>query len=431
MPTDERRPFIGSLDFFSLFDPEVPWYGYKNIQVFKLYGEWVAYHASDEELQRAVEGIRRMGLALAVEAGPLNSTGECGQSIEGFAGIEEGKLIARRILKAGGRIDLIAMDEPYYFGHFYDGPNACRWTDEKVASEIDQFITVMRGFFPGLIVGDTEPISGPAGAPEYQAWMVSFRAVTGYDLAFLHLDIDWSRPEWPSEALQIEKFGEERGVPVGIIYTGNFQDANDQNWVSICGERIKRYELENNAHPAHVIFQSWHDKPDYVLPEEDPNTFTGIMLSYFTDKTSLGFAQKGQGANLAFRKPVRFSSAIPGYPGEMAVDGDPGTLWNSGAGPVQWLEIDLGAEYSIQSIRLVLSQFPSGMTVHRIRGRTSVRDAPYVTLHTFEGITEESEPLFFEPEKPWVGIRFIRIETLQTPSWIAWREIEVIDSGGQ
>jgi hypothetical protein len=430
LPTGPGRPFTGAEDFLRLFDEEAPWgLAAERLQVFKLYGEWVAYQATDEELRLAVEGIRRRGLALAVEAGPIDPPGDCGQAVEGFAGIEEGRQIARRIQKAGGVIDLIAMDEPYYYGHFYDGPNACRWTDTRIAGEVGKFIQAMRLVFPNIIIGDTEPLAGAAGAAEYQAWLVSFKAVNGYDLDFLHMDIDWSRPTWSGEVKELEAFGVERGIPVGIIYTGNFQDNSDESWLSIAGERVKRHEQEDGGNPAHVLFQSWHDKPDFTLPEDETYTFSGFVRTYFEDKFSLGFRTEGKGANLAFQKAVRYSAALPGYTGELAVDGDPGTLWNSGQDPVQWIEIDLGAVYNIQSIRLIISQYPAGMTVHRVRARGPNPEDPYVTLHSFEGVTSEENPLFFAPEAPWQGLRYIRIETLQSPSWVAWREVEIVDAG--
>src|SRR3972149_4295793 len=70
MPTVSGRPFIGSEDFLDLFDPAAPWTrAADQLHVFKLYGEWVAYHASDVELRLAVEGIRRPGPAPGVRAG--------------------------------------------------------------------------------------------------------------------------------------------------------------------------------------------------------------------------------------------------------------------------------------------------------------------------------------------------------------------------
>jgi len=429
LKVSQDRPYIGSEDFMQLFEAGAPWpQATSHLQVFKLYGEWVAYSASDQELRQALESLRTRGLALAVEVGPLTANDDCGHSIEGYAGIPEGLEIARRIQQAGGKIDILAMDEPYYYGHFYDGPKACHWTDEAIARQAGQFIQAMRAVFPDVLVGDTEPLVGPAGANEYQAWMVAFKAVNGYDLAFLHLDIDWSRPQWPQEALAIEAFGRQRGIPVGMIYTGNFMDLNDQAWLSICGERIKRYEIETGGNPAHVIFQSWNDKPDHNLPESDPFTFTSLIRQYFEDKTGLGFQPGRAGSNLAYNKPARFSQALPGYPGELAVDGDSGTWWSAGGGPPQWIEINLGAPYAVQTIRLILSQSPAGMSVHQVRGRGPEKDAPYITLHTFSGVTDDLGLLTISPDQAWENIQYIRIETLQSPSWIAWREIEVFNS---
>jgi hypothetical protein len=67
MPTDASRPFIGSEDFMDLFSPEADWdLAADRIGVFKLYGEWVAYHATIPELSAAVTEIARRGLVLAV-----------------------------------------------------------------------------------------------------------------------------------------------------------------------------------------------------------------------------------------------------------------------------------------------------------------------------------------------------------------------------
>jgi hypothetical protein len=96
LSVNEGRPFIGSEDFMTLFNNDADWHNaVEHIQVFKLYGEWVAYQATDEELRIVIENLKQRGLALAVEAGPLNASAECGQNIEGFAGIEEGIRIAK------------------------------------------------------------------------------------------------------------------------------------------------------------------------------------------------------------------------------------------------------------------------------------------------------------------------------------------------
>jgi hypothetical protein len=427
MPTHPGREFTGSDDFMQLFEPEAAWAeAAGHIQVFKLYGEWVAYHATDEQLRQVVEELNRRGLALAVEAGPLDPPAECGTGVEGFAGVEEGLNIARRIAAAGGSIHLLALDEPYFFAHVYDGPNACHWPVEKIAEEVGKYIQAMQAAMPGVMVGDTEPLTGAAGAQAYRDWLDLFFQVNGYPLAFLHMDIDWSRPQWMQEVLEIENYGRQIGVPVGLIYGGNGFDKTDEDWLSAAGERVKKYELNAGGQPEHVLFQSWNDKPDAVLPESQPFTFTNFINLYFSDKTALGFRREGLGANLALGKSVTVSSQLPDQTAELAVDGDLGTLWNSGGGPPQWIEIDLGAAFNIQEIRLVPSQYPAGPTTHQVLGKGPDAGDQFTLIFIFDGSTEDGQALVFTPPQPVQGIQYIRVETSTSPSWVAWREIVVV-----
>lgn len=428
LPIVEGRNFTGSDDFMQLFNPGAPWQNAAgHIQVFKLYGEWVAYDATDAQLKQVVDDLRKRGIALAVEAGPLNAPSNCGQGVESFAGTEEGLKIARRIQNAGGELTFIGLDEPYFFAHFYDGENACHWDAGRIATEVAKYIQTMRQVFPNVIVGDTEPLAGAANAQAYTNWLDTFRSTNGYDLAFLHMDIDWSRSNWADEVIAIQKHGEEINVPVGIIYTGNAFDKTDEAWISAAGERVKKLEIEKKAMPDHILFQSWNDKPDHVLPETTDFTFTNFIDDYFGDKSSLGFRRTGADANLALGKPVQVSNQIADSLGSMAVDGDLGTLWSSGGGPTQWIEIDLGAEYNIRGIRLTTSQYPEGRTIHRLLGRSA--SGQFTVLKIFDGNTTDGQTLIFTPSQPIQAIRYIRVETTSSPSWVAWREIEVIDAG--
>jgi len=427
MPTGPGRMFTGAEDFLELFDPGAPWQSaVSHLHVFKLYGEWVAYHATPDELRHAVDGIRRLGLALAVEAGPLDPPAECGQGIEGFAGTDEGRLIAQRILAAGGRIDVIALDEPLFFASIYNGPGACRWDAARVAAEVGEYIGVMRGYFPNVVVGDTEPLAGASTPGSYTGWLETFRQVNGYDLAFLHMDIEWSRPTWPAEVRRIEDFGRAFGVPVGTIYNGNFQDATDEAWLSIAGERVLRYEDQAGGRPEHVVFQSWHDKPDRSLPDDEPYTFAGFIRRYFEDRAALRFRIEGRGENVAFQKTARTSNIFGGQSGAFAVDGDPGTSWNSGGGPLQWIQIDLGQPYDVAEIRLTVGQSPPGQTIHVLYILGEGTDGDFRQAHVFSGTTADSDVLVFTPPEPLRGVRLLRLETTTTPSWVAWREIEVL-----
>ena len=148
----------GSVDYMDLFTPDADWNeAASHLQVFKLYGGW-AETAPFSDLQKAIKGIRERGLALAFEHSPLFADDVCGQGIEGFAGPGFLKTV-QRVKDAGGTLNFIALDEPYYWAHFYDGDQACQWSTEKIAKDVGDSILKAQQIFPDLIVGDIEPVT--------------------------------------------------------------------------------------------------------------------------------------------------------------------------------------------------------------------------------------------------------------------------------
>ncbi|NOH03876.1 MAG: discoidin domain-containing protein [Chloroflexi bacterium] len=128
--------------------------------------------------------------------------------------------------------------------------------------------------------------------------------------------------------------------------------------------------------------------------------------------------------NLAYGKPATASRSLPNEPPANAVDDDTGTQWGAGEGPVQWIQIDLQGTYRITEIRLLVAQYPAGNTTHRVQVRTSGSDA-YQTVHEFSGSTNDNDWLVFSPEISLENVSQIRIQTIVSPSWVAWKEIQV------
>jgi hypothetical protein len=128
--------------------------------------------------------------------------------------------------------------------------------------------------------------------------------------------------------------------------------------------------------------------------------------------------------NIALGKSVRASRTLPGFPPENAVNGTGDDWWGAGDFAPQWIEIDLGQASTVRLIRLMTSQSPAGETRHQVW----VGSAPeqLYLLHTFEGWTADLQALEFRPEAPVSDIRYVRVLTRLSPSWIGWREIEVI-----
>jgi len=128
--------------------------------------------------------------------------------------------------------------------------------------------------------------------------------------------------------------------------------------------------------------------------------------------------------NLALDAPVKASRALPDQPPSGAVDGSTNKWWGAGAFAPQWIQIDLGKPVAIGSIRLVVSQSPSGDTRHQVWAGPS--PDTLTLLHTFEGFTVDNQVLEFVPDHPIENVRYVRVVTKNSPSWVGWKEIEVL-----
>jgi hypothetical protein len=127
--------------------------------------------------------------------------------------------------------------------------------------------------------------------------------------------------------------------------------------------------------------------------------------------------------NLALGKAASASHSVPSNPPGLAVDGNPATNWISDGELPQWIEVDLGSPSTVVRIELVVSQFPEGNTVHRVWGRDgSGADG---LLGELAGFTRDPDTLTLAPTQPWQDIRAVRVETIASTSWAAWREIRV------
>jgi predicted amidohydrolase YtcJ len=118
------------------------------------------------------------------------------------------------------------------------------------------------------------------------------------------------------------------------------------------------------------------------------------------------------------------SASGPDEPPPNAIDADLETAWNSGGDPEQWIQIDLGGPMTVSAIKLVVAQTPEGATSHQIWAGADPNTLALV--HQFDGTTKDGDTLEFQPTSPLSNIRYVKILTTESPSWVAWREIEVV-----
>lgn len=106
-----------------------------------------------------------------------------------------------------------------------------------------------------------------------------------------------------------------------------------------------------------------------------------------------------------------------------AIDNDLGTIWSATDFAVQWIQLTLDGYYLIHNIELVVTQAPAGETSHEIW----IGDASGALLkyHEFIGVhTSDGQTLSLPVEPPLILDRVL-IRTVESPSWVAWREVRV------
>jgi Tol biopolymer transport system component len=131
--------------------------------------------------------------------------------------------------------------------------------------------------------------------------------------------------------------------------------------------------------------------------------------------------------NLAAWRPVQASGVGIPDPPERAVDGRGDDFWNSGAWPPAWIEVDLQQPTVIGRIRLVTGPQPTGV-VHLVLGKGPATRGAYRLLTTVRGPTAAGQEVVLRPQRPWRGIRKLRLATAagrNGAEWVSWQEIEV------
>ncbi len=128
-------------------------------------------------------------------------------------------------------------------------------------------------------------------------------------------------------------------------------------------------------------------------------------------------------ANLALNASAEASAFLEGQTPAMAVDGDYSSQWGSGEYAPQWLKVDLGQDYDLGKVKLHVAQYPAGNTAHRLEAAKS--SGVWVLLKEFNGTTADGDILTWTSEGSEDLYRYVRVTTMESPSWISWKEVEV------
>jgi hypothetical protein len=300
-PVDTR--LHRAVDLMDLFSPEAPWQqAASHVRVFKLYGSYLS-RAPQEEVDRIVADLNRRHIALALEVGVMNvgpaathpPCGGLGQ-VEGYGIPKLARDQSEKIKHAGGALSYLAMDEPLWFGHYFNGrpggQPGCHSSIEQILQLIREPLAVYAQEFPNLLVGDTEPTDIAEQShwkEDLSAWVSGFRNQTGRPLAFMHLDIPFNRPG--EEGFAVDYYTESQKLKqqgliqaIGIIYDGTPTDSSDEAWVLDAKQHIHLLEDKHRLQPDHALIQSWQAYPQHVLPESSAGSLTSL-INYYAGRT--------------------------------------------------------------------------------------------------------------------------------------------------
>lgn len=294
-------------DFMDMFEPDAPWQkAASHVAVFKLYASFVS-RASDDQMAQIVADLNRRGIAIALEAGVMNVAGNppppCGGLglVEGYGTVAQARNIADKIQRAGGRLAYLAMDEPFFYGHYFTHNPAslsrgqgCGSSPQEIAALIVPVLDVYLAAFPDVAIGDVEPTGYNRRFADWQtqleAWTTGYRSAMGRPMAFMQLDVQWPLPDGRlshgiEDALSVYSYTQElvrEGLirKIGIIYNGTPQDRSDADWVRAARAHIVLMETQNGVRPDQAIIQSWNPAPTHAMPDSASDTLTSLVNFY-------------------------------------------------------------------------------------------------------------------------------------------------------
>ena len=248
-------------------DSDTPWPQFMDhVQVVAFAGNIKT--VPDDVLAKTFTKLKEKHIGFAVESLALSWVGfneGCGKGVESYTDPPGNAQIARRIKAAGGELAYVTMDGPLSAGHYYNGPNACHDSINKVA---DRAAAIMREYhkvFPNVMIGDTEPIPSltkhPHWREDYQEWMQAFQKAFGKPIAFVNFDVNWpeDNQHWQQSLPQATEFARTNHLPFGIIYNTSIPGGakSDERWLDSAAHNFQKVETDLQIIPDKALFESW------------------------------------------------------------------------------------------------------------------------------------------------------------------------------
>jgi hypothetical protein len=274
-----------SLDYMQLFSDSAAWAStIGKVSVLKIYKQFL--YAPDSTLRTVFQFLNDHHIALALEAPILTAVpGGPGYADEGYGGPGEVGALVAKVKLLGGNLQYVAMDEPLYYGHLWNGGNAAHATIDSLAQQAASTVAAIQKSFPNVQFGDIEPVGGvPTDATgaswtaQIAAWLQAFRSATGQPLQFFDADVMWSNPSWLSDLENLAATLQKQSTRFGVIVDGPGATSN-VGWTNAALGNYLQVVAAPLLSLADIVIQTWNPYPTALLPETTPGTLTNLVGS--------------------------------------------------------------------------------------------------------------------------------------------------------
>ncbi len=289
-----------------------------------VYGEWnqAASHTkimrfpvawlstfSQDNLAQLVADMNANGISLVLEIQANNdwsAPGQpalCGGGMESFSDPGTANQVIAQLMAAGANLAMVVMDEPFYFGMYAPGTNACYGSAHgTVADEIGratQLLSLYQAAFPNLIYGDIEPFpatnngtsNGSTWTTDYPAFISGVQSQMGIQIPFMHMDINWDDTTRIPDAAHLLSLVQSvagvirgHGMKLGFIANGTSSASSDSTWMTTAESHISCV-IDSGVKPEQWAFESWVSHPALTVPETNSSALT-YLIDYYENQVS-------------------------------------------------------------------------------------------------------------------------------------------------
>jgi len=285
--------------FRELFEHPDEWKATRSLINEILYPDQHFAQFSDEELKAWLAMMKQWNMRLGLDVGAVKDWGETAEK-----SLPVGRQYWDRILRLGGRIDAMHMDEPLICARSY-----LHKSDEYAVEETAKFVAGVRKHYPEVLIGDIEPYPS-VSLKDHIKWIDALQkrlaemGVRGLD--FYEVDANWMNFQiqhmgtW-QEVKQLQSYCRGRKLPFSLIFWPasypwfkNGTNLADDNtcYVSVMNQGYE-YAVFDPASPSQFpelipfkggpdqyVIQSWEQCPSRSVPETGDFTFTRLVSDF-------------------------------------------------------------------------------------------------------------------------------------------------------